>query len=46
MVNQKIIIWTMTIEAVVGCWYQSIVDDLENVWKSADEHVGGLFEVR
>ena len=36
----------MTIKAVVDCKAKYIVDDLENRYEDADEHVGRIFEVK
>ena len=33
------------IEAVVDCWSQSMVGDLENCWQASDEHVDQIFKV-
>ena len=45
MVNQKPILFPETIEAVVDCWAQHLVDDMGKGWKVADYHTGQLFEV-
>ena len=46
MVNINLIIVSVTIEAVVDCWSQSIVGDLENGCQATYEHVGKKFEIR
>ena len=46
MVNINLIIVSVTIEAVVDRWSQSIVGDLENGCQAAYEHVGQIFEIR
>ena len=45
MIIQKYRLCSEYIEAFADRWGQSVVDDLENGWQAADDHVGRLFEV-